>query len=173
MRSVTRATCNVPCWWEGAQKKKRDTKGEVTNNMTHCILPCLFNQKFSVQTRERASQVRSRQTHVGSLSGFLAGVRFAAAAGAVSAVPAEGPACEVRADVSSVVVWPPCKIRPTKAHLLPLCRLSHCLSFAIILPCHARGTRSSRLLIHGLVRPSSSTPRPPTCQMVNAHLNAP
>ena len=62
MRSVTRATSNVPCWWEGAAKEKMDTKGEVTNNMTLCILPCLFGEMFNVQTRERASRTpRSTQ----------------------------------------------------------------------------------------------------------------
>ena len=54
------------------------------------------------------------------------------------AVPAKSPACEVRADVSSVVVWPPCKTWPTKAHPLPRCRPSRYPSqcFKIIIsPC--------------------------------------
>ena len=73
-RSVTRATCTRCHAGEKVpHMKEKDTKGEVTNNMTQCILPCLFSQKFSVRTRERASQVRAHasQMTVPSLASLL------------------------------------------------------------------------------------------------------
>ena len=33
--------------------KKEDTRGEVTNQMTQCILPSMLTSRFSVETRER------------------------------------------------------------------------------------------------------------------------
>ena len=45
--------------------------------------------------RTRFSSESARQPDDGSLSGFLAGVRFAGAAGAVRLVPARSPASEV------------------------------------------------------------------------------
>ena len=58
-------SCHLQCAvlvGRGNTLKKKDTKGEVTNNMTHCILPNLFGEMFNVQTRERASRTpRSTQ----------------------------------------------------------------------------------------------------------------